>query len=74
MNKSQFITLIDATGRLSSLMILPDALQVVGVLPHNAEIRPATAQDRAKLIVWLCREDSDELENALQSTTIDGEE
>jgi len=54
----QFITLRDATGRASSLAIgmrgvNPKFLTVVGVLPHNSDIKPDTEEDRQLLIKWL---------------------
>lgn len=56
----QFITIIDQTGRTSSLAHggnahyqPPATLSVLGNLPHGYTIRPHTEADRVALIQWL---------------------
>lgn len=52
----QFIGLVDDTGRTTSLAFSGKRddgfMHVVGVLPHNVGIRPATTNDAIKLIEW----------------------
>ena len=53
----QFITLTRMTrgneNDTSSLLVKPDRLEVVGVLPHNTSIKPHTREDAQKLLDWL---------------------
>lgn len=48
----------DKNGRhepahVSSLLVLPDSLRVVGVLPHGAEVSIPLKEDRDKVHAWL---------------------
>ncbi len=49
----EFISLVDDTGRTSSLQINPETLTVIGVLPHGTEIRLRGSEDSEKLREWL---------------------
>ena len=37
----------------SSLLVYDDRLEVVGVLPHNSQIVPASVEDARLLVTWL---------------------
>lgn len=50
-----FFSIVDQDERVSSLMWSnkrPGVLQVVGILPHGAEIRPKTVHDAQQLSEW----------------------
>lgn len=51
----KFITVIDATGRSSSLgcPVNGGGLEVIGSLPHQSIIQPASIVDAKNLIDWL---------------------
>lgn len=52
--KRKYVSIIDDTGRTSSLDVtFTDTFTVVGVLPHNSEIQPASIKDAEKFIKWL---------------------
>lgn len=49
----KYISVIDDTGRKSSLEISGDSIEVIGVLPHNSKIVPASIDDAIALRDWL---------------------
>lgn len=49
-----FVAVRDQSGRVSSIEVSkPDALEIVGVLPHCSKIVPASVEDADKLVAWL---------------------
>lgn len=51
--EARFSQVVDQTGRISSLEISGDKIEVVGVLPHCSQIEPNSVDDAKKLIQWL---------------------
>lgn len=46
---SNYISIIDETGRRSTLSVVGGQLEVLGVLPHCTKIQPASVEDANKL-------------------------
>ena len=55
MTTLQWVSIVDDTGRTSSLEVSGDVVCVVGVLPHNTVFVPKSEADARRLIAWLER-------------------
>ncbi len=49
----KFISVVDQTGRTSTLSLEKDGIQIIGVLNHCDIINPKTREDAQKLINYL---------------------
>ena len=55
MTTLQWVSIVDDTGRTSSLEVGGNVVRVVGELPHNAAFVPKSEADARRLIAWLER-------------------
>ena len=53
MTTLQWVSIVDDTGRTSSLEVGGNVVRVVGNLPHNTEIVPKSESDARRLVAWL---------------------